>query len=98
MKTPDIITLCPFGLGTSLLLSMTVKDVLKEGGIPDKGVRATSMGEALAMNPDLYVITSDLVNFFEKKGKKNYVAVKNVFDKENMKKVLAPYIEKWKKQ
>lgn len=86
-----IVTVCGCGLGTCLLLKMTVESVLNEAGV-DAEVIHSDLGSATSIDCDLFVITLDMENQFKESGKK-YVSIKNVSDKNEMKEKLSPFIE-----
>lgn len=55
----EIITVCGMGFGTSLMLKMSVDDILKEQGIKAQ-VSALDVGSAKGRTPDLIMASADL--------------------------------------
>lgn len=86
----NIVTVCGMGVGTSLIMKMTVDDALKETGV-DYKVEHWDMGTVKGKNPDLIVTTTE----FEKKFKDldNVVYLENIMDKEEAKNKLTEYFE-----
>lgn len=55
----EILTVCGMGFGTSLMLKMTVDDILKEEGIK-ASVNAVDASSAKGSSADLIMASSDL--------------------------------------
>ncbi|MBY7144557.1 PTS sugar transporter subunit IIB [Virgibacillus sp. NKC19-3] len=60
----NIMTVCGMGFGTSLMLKMTVDDILNEKGIK-ADVNANDAGSAKGGNPDLVIASADLESTLE---------------------------------
>jgi len=60
----EIITVCGMGFGTSLMLKMTVDDILSEEGIKAE-VSALDVGSAKGRTADLIMASADLESSLE---------------------------------
>ncbi|MRH43712.1 PTS ascorbate transporter subunit IIB [Aquibacillus halophilus] len=82
-----IITVCGMGLGTSLMLKMTVERVLQAKGIKGE-VEAIDIGSAASANADLIVTNHEFVK--ELQGTKaKVVAIKNIASEKEVAEALA---------
>lgn len=88
-----IITVCGMGMGTSLILKMTIESVLKKEGLSAEVVHS-DLDSAKAQNADLFAISVDMVNAFGESGK-NYVAVQSVFDENGVRETVLPVVKKF---
>ncbi|WP_294463762.1 PTS sugar transporter subunit IIB [uncultured Anaerofustis sp.] len=88
-----IITVCGMGMGTSLILKMTIESVLKKEGLSAEVVHS-DLGSAKALNADLFAISVDMISAFEDSGK-NYVAVQSVFDENGVREKVLPIVKKF---
>ncbi|TDB49228.1 PTS sugar transporter subunit IIB [Photorhabdus khanii] len=80
-----ITVVCGNGLGTSLIMEMSIKNILKEMGI-DAGVDHVDLGSAKATQSDIFVGTKDIAEQLVAQavdGK--IVALDNMVDKAAMK-------------
>jgi PTS system ascorbate-specific IIB component len=80
-----IITVCGMGFGTSLMLKMTIDDILSENGIKAQ-VSAWDLGSIKGQKADLYVASEDMKsNLKDIEGKiiyiKNLVDTKEITEK-----------------
>jgi PTS system ascorbate-specific IIB component len=91
-----IVTICGHGLGTALLLKMTVEASLKDLGAKDVQVEVSDYGSARGIKADLYVVTGDMVKHFESTPdlKDRYVAVRQVMDKNEIKSKLQEFFQR----
>mgnify|MGYP001209466191 CR=1 FL=1 len=87
-----IACICGNGLGSSFLLEMNVKTVLKDMGITDIEVEHADMGSAWPGMADLIVCASDLKNNLEKFGKT--IGLNNIMDKNELKEKLSLHLNK----
>jgi PTS system ascorbate-specific IIB component len=87
----NIVTVCGLGVGSSLILKMTVDSVLKELDIK-ANIEHWDMGTIKSKNADLIVTTSEFRKSF--KGQDNVIFVDNIVDKEEMKTKLVEYFGK----
>ncbi len=60
----EIITVCGMGFGTSLMLKMTIDDILSEEGIKAE-VSALDVGSAKGRTADLIMASADLESSLE---------------------------------
>jgi len=83
----QIVTVCGLGIGTSLMLKMTIQDILSEAGI-SADVDAWDAGTVKGRSADLFVVSADLRSTLEGvQGK--VVFIKSITDvKEIREKVL----------
>lgn len=75
--------ICGTGLGSSFMLEMNLRDVLKELGVEGVEVTHSSMSDATQDSADVFCVAADLED--SAKHLKNVVILKNIFDKEDMK-------------
>lgn len=86
----NIVTVCGLGVGSSLILKMTVDAALKELGI-NANIEHWDMGTVKSKNADLIVTTNEFKKSFE--GQENVVFVGNIVDQEEMKTKLTEYFK-----
>lgn len=82
-----ILTVCGVGQGTSLILKMTVEDVLTDLGV-NADVENTDVSTAQSVPADLIVLSADLANTLGDSTDAEVVIVNNYFDKEEVKTAL----------
>jgi PTS system ascorbate-specific IIB component len=58
-----IVTVCGMGFGTSLMVKMTIDDILKELG-KQADTEAMDMGSIKGLNVDLFVTSKEMENSF----------------------------------
>ena len=75
-----ILVVCGNGLGTSLMMEMAVKDVIKKISL-DAEVDHEDLSSALSSNADIWVAATDVATQLEAVGKVNIISLKNIFDK-----------------
>ncbi len=88
-----VFTVCGFGIGTSLILKMTIDDVLAEEKIKGISVYPSDVASAPGENADLIFTSEEM--FKEVDGKVNcqiYV-IKNFIDKDEVRRVALPIIK-----
>jgi|Wag4MinimDraft_14_1082654.scaffolds.fasta_scaffold05211_2 PTS system ascorbate-specific IIB component len=85
------VTVCGCGLGTCLLLKMTAQNALKQLGVETEVIHS-DLGSATSIDCDLFIITTDMENYFKAANKK-YIAIKNVADVNEMKQKLEPHVK-----
>lgn len=91
----NIVTVCGMGMGTSLILKMSIDDILKKNKI-DAEVEACDLGSMLGKVADLVVTTYELKSQIEDKGY-NTIYVKNVIDKKGIEEKVMEAINNLKK-
>ncbi|HFE9686719.1 PTS sugar transporter subunit IIB [Clostridium perfringens] len=79
-----IITVCGFGVGTSLLLKMTVDSILEEEGIICE-VEAVDMTSACGNSADLILTSKEIGEEIEGQVSGKLVYISNFMDKEEVK-------------
>lgn len=86
-----IITVCGLGVGTSLMLKMTVENVLRELG-KQADVEHWDMGTIKGKERDLVVTSEEFRDNFEKQ--EDVVFIKNIMSKDEVKTKLEQYFNK----
>lgn len=86
----NIITVCGLGMGSSLIMKMTVQDVMKKLDVK-ANVEHADMGTVNGKNADLIVTTEGFKKNF--KDQDNVIFIKNIVDKEEMEEKIAGYLE-----
>lgn len=79
-----IMTVCGFGVGTSLLLKMTVDSILEEEGINGE-VEAVDMTSACGNSADLILTSKEIGEEIEGQVSGKLVYISNFMDKEEVK-------------
>ncbi|WP_415344631.1 PTS sugar transporter subunit IIB [Clostridium perfringens] len=79
-----IMTVCGFGVGTSLLLKMTVDSILEEEGINGE-VEAIDMTSACGNSADLILTSKEIGKEIEGQVSGKLVYISNFMDKEEVK-------------
>ncbi|MCG8485780.1 MAG: PTS sugar transporter subunit IIB [Clostridia bacterium] len=79
-----IVTVCGMGFGTSLMLKMTIEDILKQNNISDAQVDAWDLGSVKGRTADLFVASEDMKsNFTDIEGK--IIFINNLTDEKEIK-------------
>lgn len=86
-----VVTVCGLGVGSSLILKMTVEAALKELGIRSK-IEHWDMGTVRGRGADLIVTTSGFEKNFA--GQNNVIYIRNIVDKKEVKDKLSAYLDK----
>lgn len=87
MKVFKISCICGSGLGSSFLVEMNVKAVLKDLGLKDIEVEHTDLGSAWPGIADVIVCGADLYDNLKKFA--TIVSLKNIMDKNELKEKLS---------
>ncbi|VEJ10049.1 PTS sugar transporter subunit IIB [Actinobacillus delphinicola] len=87
----NILVVCGNGLGTSLMMEMAVKEVLKKMGV-DANVNHEDLSSAMSSQADIWVAAKDVAKQLDTAGKQNIVSLTNIFDKEDIQKQLMNFI------
>ncbi|NGT87356.1 PTS sugar transporter subunit IIB [Clostridium perfringens] len=90
-----IMTVCGFGVGTSLLLKMTVDSILEEEGINGE-VEAIDMTSACGNSADLILTSKEIGEEIEGQVSGKLVYISNFMDKEEVKEKILKAIRKIK--
>jgi len=86
-----VVCICGSGLGSSFLVEMNVKAVLKDLGLPQIEVEHTDLGSAWPGIADLIVCGNDLYDNLIKFG--DVVGLSNIMDKVELKNKLEAYLK-----
>lgn len=89
-----ILVCCSSGLGSSFMIEMNIKKVLKEIGV-EAEVSHCDLSSASGIKADLYVGTRDIASQMTSLG--TVVSLNNMVDKNEMKTKLLEGMEKIKK-
>ncbi|NIY84339.1 PTS sugar transporter subunit IIB [Vibrio hepatarius] len=83
-----VMVVCGHGLGTSLMMEMSIKNILKELNV-DASVDHCDLGSAKGTDCDIFVGTSDITEQLVAQGVDGkIVSLKNMVDKAAMKESL----------
>jgi PTS system ascorbate-specific IIB component len=85
-----ILVVCGNGLGSSFIIEMNVKNVLKELGI-EAEVSHTDLATSKTEKADLYLGAKDLVEVLDD-GTRTVAKLTNIFDLDELKSVLQHYL------
>jgi len=87
-----IVAVCGLGMGSSMMLKMSIEDALNEANIK-ADLESADLGSAKSMNADIYVLSADLSkNVEEFSGE--VIIIKNLSDSEEVKDKLLKALEK----
>lgn len=86
-----IVCVCGLGMGSSLILKMTVDKAMKELGATGHDIEHWDAGTVDSRNADLIVTSADFQDRFA--GRSNVVFVKNVVSATEVKDALKAYLE-----
>lgn len=92
MKNLNIITVCGFGIGSSMVLKMKVDEILKEEGITAK-VSTSDVGSAASTPCDVIFTSNELGEKLSQTASVPVVMVKNFIDKNEIKEKGLPVIQ-----
>lgn len=84
-----IVAICGSGLGSSFLVEMNIKQVLKDMGVTGVEVDHTDLGSAWAGIADLIVCGEDLESNCKRFG--TTISLNNIIDKNELKEKLSAY-------
>ncbi|MGF2143500.1 PTS system ascorbate-specific IIB component [Vagococcus fluvialis] len=87
-----ILAVCGFGVGSSMVLKMTIDKVAKEMGI-QANVENTDLSTAKATQADVYFTSQELLNDLSSSVKNPVYPVKKYMDKEEVKMQLEKFLE-----
>ncbi len=86
-----IVCVCGLGMGSSLILKMTVDQALKELGVTSCEIEHWDAGTVGSKGADIIVATADFQDRFPERN--NVIIVNNVVDTGEMKEKLKAYLE-----
>ncbi|MFC4557750.1 PTS sugar transporter subunit IIB [Virgibacillus kekensis] len=81
-----VLVVCGNGLGSSMIVEMNVKSILKDMG-KEADVSHTDLSSAKSEPADLYLGSEDIVGNIDD-GSKNVVKLKNLMDKQELREAL----------
>ncbi|PTX53993.1 PTS system IIB component (L-Asc family) [Melghirimyces profundicolus] len=85
-----IVTVCGMGFGTSLMVKMTIDDILNEVGF-NAEVEASDIGSITGRVADLFVTSTEMQNQFS--GiESDVIFLKNMTDKQEIREKLLTYL------
>ncbi|PAB61028.1 PTS sugar transporter subunit IIB [Anaeromicrobium sediminis] len=87
-----ILVVCGSGLGSSLMMEMSIKKIIKELGI-DAQVSHTDLGSAKGEGADIFVGTRDITNQLNDVNGE-VISLKSMIDKKHMKEQLESTLKK----
>ncbi|MBS4207869.1 PTS sugar transporter subunit IIB [Bacillus sp. FJAT-50079] len=85
-----ILTVCGMGFGTSLMVKMTIDDILKEVGFK-ADVEASDIGSVMGREFDLIVTSNDMENQISVSEDK-IIYLKNMTSKQEIKEKLITFL------
>lgn len=87
-----ILAVCGFGVGSSMVLKMTLDKVVKELGI-EATVENTDIASAKATDADIYFTSAELAPDLKESTSKPVYSIKRYMDKEEVGAKMKEYIE-----
>ena len=87
-----ILVVCGSGLGSSLMMEMSIKSIIKELGIEGE-VNHTDLGSAKGLGADIFIGTRDITSQLEHVDGE-VISLKNMIDKAYMKSELEATFKK----
>ncbi len=91
-----IVATCGLGMGSSMMLKMSIEDALKEAGIK-ADLESVDLGSAKSMNADIYVLSKDLERNASDFGGE-VIVIDNISDSEEVKEKLLKAVENVKSE
>lgn len=85
-----IVCVCGLGMGSSLILKMTVDKAMVQLGVKDYEIEHWAAGTVDGMNADIIVASPDFKEEFA--GKNNVVYIKNVVSSQEAKEKMSEYL------
>ncbi len=86
-----IVAVCGLGMGSSMMLKMSIEDALDEANIK-ADLESTDLGSAKSMNADIYVLSADLSKNTEDFSGQ-VIVINNLSDSEEVKEKLLKALE-----
>lgn len=87
----NILAVCGSGLGSSFMLEMNIKDVLKQENITDIEVEHSDVTSATPGSADLYVVGKDIADSLGDIGP--MIVLDNIIDLDELKTKLFHYLK-----
>lgn len=89
----EIVAICGFGVGSSVIGKMNIESVVSDKGYDDISVDTVDLGSVSGKPADIYVTTNELFDQLPEDAKQKTVVLTNFIDKNDIKKHLVPKIE-----
>lgn len=90
-----IVCVCGLGMGSSLIMKMTVDKACKSLNLQDYYIEHWDAGTVESKNADLIITSQDFEEKFA--GKENVIFINNIVDADEIKEKLNKYLEKYSK-
>lgn len=87
-----IVTVCGMGFGTSLMVKMSIDDILKELG-KQADTQAMDMGSVKGLDADLFVTSKDMEDSFPDVGAP-VIFLENMTDKAEIKEKVIAFLNR----
>jgi ascorbate PTS system EIIB component len=87
-----IVTVCGMGFGTSLMVKMTIEDILQEIG-KSADVEALDLGSVRGISADLYVTSTEMEGTFPEVDEP-VIYLNNMTDKSEIQEKITKQLEK----
>lgn len=91
-----ILAVCGFGVGSSMVLKMTLDKVAKELNL-DADIENTDIETAKATKADVYFTSKELASDLRESTSNPVIPIKKYMDKEEVKTALEDYLDHRKK-
>ena len=88
-----LLAVCGFGVGSSMVLRMTLEKVAKELGV-DAEIDNTDISSAKSMNPDAIFTSFELADEIKKLTRAKVYPIKKYMDKEEVKVSMLKLLDK----
>ncbi len=92
-----ILAVCGFGVGSSMILKMTIQKAIRELGV-DAQVVHTDISDAASHKPDVIFTSKEFVNDLERRTNANLYAIKTYSNLEEVKSQLQRAVEDLKQE
>ncbi|MBC8946664.1 MULTISPECIES: PTS sugar transporter subunit IIB [Xenorhabdus] len=88
-----ITVVCGHGLGTSLIMEISIKNILQELGV-EASVEHTDLGSAKAAKSDIFIATKDIAEqLIKQQIAQKIIVLENMLDKSAMKVRLSAVLQ-----
>lgn len=97
MRKPVIQAVCGFGIGTSMMLKITIDEVLGELGI-EADTLCSDLGTCLSNDCDVIFAASDIADSLTDRAEVEIVVIDSLMDKDEIKDKLLAFLEGFKEE
>ncbi|GAB5051488.1 PTS sugar transporter subunit IIB [Pediococcus ethanolidurans] len=87
-----ILAVCGFGVGSSMVLKMTLDKVIKDLGVTGASVENTDIASAKATDADVYFTSAELAPDLKESTSKPVYTIKRYMDKNEVGEKLKEYL------